>query len=97
LVGGTIFTKYGAEIRYRISPNPQATVYVLAFAEAGNSWLTFNEFKPFQLRKSAGLGVRIFLPMFGLLGLDYGWRFDDVPGYPNMAPGQFHFSIGQQF
>ena len=96
-VGGTIFTKYGAEFRYRVSPNPQATVYVLAFAEAGNSWLTFNQFKPFQLNKSAGLGVRIFLPMFGLLGLDYGWRFDDVPGLPNMAPGQFHFSIGQQF
>lgn len=95
--GGTIFTKYGAEFRYRISPNPQATVYVLAFAEAGNSWLTFNEFKPFELKKSAGVGVRIFLPMFGLLGLDYGWRFDDVPGRPDMAPGQFHFSIGQQF
>jgi outer membrane protein insertion porin family len=95
--GGTIFTKYGAEVRYRVSPNPQATVYVLAFAEAGDSWLTFNEFKPFQLKKSAGVGVRIFLPMFGLLGLDYGWRFDDVPGRPDMAPGQFHFSIGQQF
>ncbi len=95
--GGTIFTKYGAEVRYRLSPNPQATIYVLAFAEAGDSWLTFNEFKPFQLKKSAGVGVRIFLPMFGLLGLDYGWRFDDVPGRPDMAPGQFHFSIGQQF
>ena len=95
--GGTIFTKYGAEFRYTISPNPQATVYVLAFAEAGDSWLTSDEFKPFQLKKSAGLGVRIFLPMFGLLGLDYGWRFDDVPGRPDMAPGQFHFSIGQQF
>lgn len=95
--GGTIFTKYSAELRYRISPNPQATVYVLAFAEAGDSWLTFNQFKPFQLKKSAGVGVRIFLPMFGLLGLDYGWRFDDVPNRPDMAPGQFHFSIGQQF
>lgn len=95
--GGTIFTKYSAEFRYRISPNPQATVYVLAFAEAGDSWLTFSEFKPYQLKKSAGVGVRIFLPMFGLLGLDYGWRFDDVPGRPDMAPGQFHFSIGQQF
>lgn len=95
--GGTIFTKYTAELRYRISPNPQATVYVLAFAEAGDSWLNFNEFKPYQLKKSAGLGVRIFLPMFGLLGLDYGWRFDDVPGRPDMAPGQFHFSIGQNF
>ncbi|MFC2175750.1 outer membrane protein assembly factor BamA [Bacteroidota bacterium] len=95
--GGTIFTKYSLELRYRVSPNPQATVYILAFAEAGDSWLTFDEFKPFQLKKSAGVGVRIFLPMFGLLGLDYGWRFDDVPGRPDMAPGQFHFSIGQQF
>lgn len=95
--GGTIFTKYSLELRYRISPNPQATVYILTFAEAGDSWLNFNEFKPYQLKKSAGVGVRIFLPMFGLLGLDYGWRFDDVPGRPDMAPGQFHFSIGQQF
>jgi len=96
-VGGTIFNKYSMELRYRISPNPQATVYVLGFLEAGDSWLVFKEFNPFQVKKSAGFGVRIFLPMFGLLGLDYGWRFDDVPGSPQMAPGQFHFSIGQQF
>lgn len=96
-VGGTIFTKYSLELRYRISPNPQATIYILGFAEAGDAWLTFNEYRPFQMKKSAGVGVRIFLPMFGLLGLDYGWRFDDVPGSPDMAPGQFHFSIGQQF
>lgn len=95
--GSTIFTKYSMELRYRISPNPQATVYVLGFAEAGDSWLSFDEFRPFQVKKSAGVGVRIFLPMFGLLGLDYGWRFDDVEGRPDMAPGQFHFSIGQQF
>jgi outer membrane protein insertion porin family len=85
------------ELRYRISPNPQATVYVLGFLEAGDSWLVFKDFKPFQVKKSAGVGVRIFLPMFGLLGLDYGWRFDDVEGRPDMSPGQFHFSIGQQF
>ncbi len=96
-VGGTIFNKYSMELRYRISPNPQATVYVLGFLEAGDSWLTFKEFNPFKSKKSAGVGVRIFLPMFGLLGLDYGWRFDDVPGRPDMSPGQFHFSIGQQF
>lgn len=96
-VGGTIFNKYSMELRYRISPNPQATVYVLGFLEAGDSWLVFKEFNPFQVKKSAGFGVRIFLPMFGLLGLDYGWRFDDVPDRPDMSPGQFHFSIGQQF
>ncbi|MBL4587706.1 MAG: outer membrane protein assembly factor BamA [Flavobacteriales bacterium] len=95
--GGTIFTKYSLELRYRISPNPQATIYILGFAEAGDSWLNFNEFRPFGLKKSAGVGVRIFLPMFGLLGLDYGWRFDDVPGRPDMKPSQFHFSIGQRF
>jgi outer membrane protein insertion porin family len=97
MVGGTIFNKYALELRYRISPNPQATVYVLGFLEAGDSWLGFKDFNPFQVKKSAGVGVRIFLPMFGLLGLDYGWRFDDVPGRPDMAPSQFHFSIGQQF
>lgn len=97
MVGGTIFNKYAMELRYRISPNPQATVYVLGFLEAGDSWLSFSDFNPFQVKKSAGVGVRIFLPMFGLLGLDYGWRFDEVPGRPDMAPSQFHFSIGQQF
>jgi outer membrane protein insertion porin family len=97
MVGGTIFNKYSLELRYRISPNPQATVYVLGFLEAGDSWLKFTDFNPFQVKKSAGVGVRIFLPMFGLLGLDYGWRFDEVPGRPDMAPSQFHFSIGQQF
>jgi outer membrane protein insertion porin family len=95
--GSTIFSKYTMELRYRISANPQATIFVLGFAEAGNAWNKFREFQPFVLKKSAGVGVRLFLPMFGLLGLDYGWRFDDVAGRPDMAPSQFHFSIGQQF
>lgn len=95
--GSTIYSKYTMELRYRISANPQATIFVLGFAEAGNAWEHFRDFQPFGLKKSAGLGVRLFLPMFGLLGLDYGWRFDDVPGIPSMAPSQFHFSIGQQF
>lgn len=95
--GSTIFSKYTMELRYRISANPQATIFVLGFAEAGNAWNRFREFQPFVLKKSAGVGVRLFLPMFGLLGLDYGWRFDDVAGRPEMAPSQFHFSIGQQF
>lgn len=97
MVGGTVFNKYTMEVRYRLSPNPQATIYVLGFLEAGDAWLTVDEFNPFRIKKSAGVGVRIFLPMFGLLGLDYGWRFDEVPGRPDMAPSQFHFSIGQQF
>lgn len=92
--GAPIISKYGMELRYLISPNPSAQIYALAFAEAGRTWDAFNEFNPFQVNRSGGVGLRIFLPMFGLLGLDYGWRFDDVPLAPNMPRGQFHFSIG---
>ncbi|HPS83810.1 MAG TPA: POTRA domain-containing protein, partial [Bacteroidales bacterium] len=91
-IGGTIYSKYTMELRYPISTNPMATIYLLSFVEAGNTWLKFTEFDPFAVKRSAGLGVRIYLPMFGLLGLDYGIPFDDVPGYPAWK-GQFHFSI----
>lgn len=93
-VGAPVITKYGAELRYPISLNPQATIFALAFAEAGRTWTDFTDYNPFNLYKSVGGGLRIFLPMFGLLGFDYGWRLNDVPNAPNMAPGQFHFSIG---
>ena len=96
-VGGTIFDKYTLELRYPVSLNPSATIYLLAFAEGGNSWLKFNEFNPFSAKRSVGAGIRIFLPVFGLLGLDYGWGFDDIPNEPDANGGQFHFSIGQQF
>ncbi len=72
----TIFNKYTAEVRYPFSLNPSATIFGLAFAEAANAWYNFSEFNPFRLYRSAGLGVRIYLPMFGLLGLDYGLGFD---------------------
>lgn len=95
-IGGTIYNKYTMELRFPISLNPSATIYVLGFAEAGNSWSNFDQFNPFSVRKSAGAGVRIFLPMFGLLGLDWGYGFDDA--YQPGANGpQFHFSIGQTF
>ena len=93
-VGAPVITKYGAELRYPISLNPQATIFALAFAEAGRTWTDFSDYNPFNLYKSVGGGLRIFLPMFGLLGFDYGWRLNDLPNAPNMAPGQFHFSIG---
>ncbi len=98
-IGGTIFEKYTLEMRYPMSLNPQATIFVLAFAEGGNAYLRFKEFNPFKFKRSAGFGVRVFLPVFGLLGLDWGYGFDDIP---NTNPGQdnkgqFHFSIGQQF
>lgn len=94
-LGGTIYDKFTMELRYPVSLNPSATIYFMGFLEAGNSWLTFDDFKPFQVYKSGGFGVRVFLPMFGLLGLDWAYGFDDVPGLPNANGGQFHFSINQ--
>lgn len=94
-LGGTIYDKFTLELRYPVSLNPSATIYFMGFLEAGNSWARFEDFKPFQVYKAAGFGVRVFLPMFGLLGLDWGYGFDDVPGLPNANGGQFHFSINQ--
>ena len=92
--GGDIFTKYTLELRYPLSLNPQATIYALTFLEAGNCWLGFKSFNPFDVKRSAGVGVRIYLPMFGLLGLDWGYGFDDVYGVTGSNGSQFHFSIG---
>ena len=92
--GGDMFTKYTLELRYPLSLNPQATIYALTFLEAGNCWLGFKDFNPFDVKRSAGLGVRIYLPMFGLLGLDWGYGFDDVYGTTGNNHSQFHFSIG---
>lgn len=92
-IGGTVYTKYTLELRYPISLNPNATIYGLAFVEAGNDWLKWNNFNPFNVYRSVGLGVRVFLPMFGLLGLDWGYGLDAVPGVPGASGGQFHFSI----
>lgn len=93
-VGAPVISKYSVELRYPLTTNPSATIYALTFLEAGRTWADFSNYDPFNLYKSGGVGVRIFLPMFGLLGFDYGWRFDDVQRAPNMAKGQFHFSIG---
>ncbi len=92
--GSPTIAKYSLELRYPLSTNPSATIYALTFLEGGNTWARAQDINPFDIRRSGGVGLRIFLPMFGLLGLDYGWRFDDIPEAPNMARGQFHFSIG---
>jgi len=92
--GAPAIAKYSVELRYPLSTNPSATIFMMGFAEAGNTWSDLRLFNPYQVYRSAGTGLRIFLPMFGLLGFDYGWRLDDLPNYPNMARGQFHFSIG---
>jgi outer membrane protein insertion porin family len=94
-IGATIFTKYTAEIRYPVSLNPSATIYLLSFVEAGNTWVDFKSFNPFKMYRSAGFGVRVFLPMFGMLGLDWGYGFDEVPNMSGANKGQFHFSINQ--
>ncbi len=94
-IGGTVYDKYTVELRYPLSLNPNATIYGLAFVEGGNAWESFKQFNPFNTYKSTGFGVRIFLPMFGMLGLDWGYGFDKVPGFTDAAGGQFHFSINQ--
>jgi outer membrane protein insertion porin family len=98
--GGIAYNKYVLEMRYPVSLNPAATVYVLAFAEAGNSYSSYQNYNPYKLYRSAGVGARIFMSAFGLLGFDYGHGFDSViPSVPNAGkqdPNHFHFIIGQQ-
>lgn len=95
-MGGIIYSKYAAELRYPISLNPQATIFILGFAEAGNSWGSYKDFNPFKLRRTAGMGARIFMPAFGMIGLDFGKGFDPIPGISNRGLKAFTFSIGQQ-
>jgi outer membrane protein insertion porin family len=95
--GATIYNKYTAELRYALSLNPSSTMYALAFIEAGNAWGKFDDFNPFGVKRTVGIGVKIMLPMIGMMGLDYGWGLDEIPGNPDANGGQFHFSIGQNF
>lgn len=95
--GGTIISKYTMELRYPLSLNPSATIYGLTFLEAGSTWNRFRDFNPFAVQRSTGIGVRIFLPMFGMLGLDWGYRFDDTGDRfyrPQSQKSQVHFTIG---
>lgn len=96
-VGATIYNKFSLELRYPITLKPQASIYALTFAEAGNSFAAFKDYSPFQLKRSAGVGLRVFMPAFGLLGIDFGYGFDPMPGYTNPSGWQTHFIIGQQF
>ena len=91
----TIFNKYTMELRYPLSLNPSSTIYGLTFFEAANGWYNFKEYNPFQLRRSVGVGMRFFLPMFGLLGFDYGIGLDRVqPGQGLKNAGRFTFMLG---
>ena len=91
--GANIFNKYSVELRYPLTLNPNATFYVIAFAEAANAWTSVAQISPFDVKRAAGAGVRIFMPMIGMLGFDWGYGFDSK----NDKKGQFHFVLGQQF
>ncbi|KAA1245900.1 outer membrane protein assembly factor [Aquimarina sp. RZ0] len=96
--GATIYNKYSLELRYPITLKPSASIYALAFIEGGATYDSFKRFNPFQLNRSAGVGLRIFMPAFGLLGIDFGYGFDPIPGLETEPHGwEPHFIIGQQF
>jgi outer membrane protein insertion porin family len=95
---GNVYTKFSMELRYPVSLNQSATIYGLAFFDGGNAWQTFKEFNPFNLKRSVGVGVRAFLPMFGMLGVDWGYGLDPQPGETKLRHGsEFHFMMGQNF
>lgn len=95
--GGTIYNKFSMELRYPISLKQQAKIYVLGFMEGGVSYLEFQDYNPFSLYRSSGAGLRIFMPAFGLLGIDFGYGFDPLPGQNKPNGWETHFIIGQQF
>jgi outer membrane protein insertion porin family len=95
--GGTIYNKFSMELRYPITLKSAASIYVLGFLEGGAAFNNFKEYNPFILQRSAGVGLRIFMPAFGLLGIDFGHGFDAVPGGTQKNGWEPHFIIGQQF
>lgn len=90
---GNVYDKFTVELRYPIVMQPQSTIFALLFLEGGNCWADIRDFNPFQIKRSAGVGVRVYLPVIGLLGIDWGYGFDDKTN----GKSQFHFLIGQQF
>jgi len=95
--GATIYNKFSMELRYPITLKQSASIYALTFAEAGQSYASLSDYQPFNLARSAGAGLRVFMPAFGLLGIDFGYGFDAVPGAIKPSGWQTHFIIGQQF
>lgn len=91
------YTRLGIELRYPLILEPTSTIYILGFVEAGNAWNSVSEFNPFELKRSAGFGARIMLPMIGLMGIDWAYGFDPINGSRDYSGSQFHFVIGQEF
>ena len=95
---GRVYDKFSVELRHPIILQPQSTIYAMLFLEGGNCWADIKEFNPFQIKRSAGVGLRVLLPIVGMLGIDWAYGFDPVPTKNNERGGsQFHFVIGQQF
>ncbi|WP_297869376.1 outer membrane protein assembly factor BamA [uncultured Flavobacterium sp.] len=95
--GGTVYNKFSLELRHPITLNQSASIFALTFIEAGSAFDSFKQYNPFQLQRSAGIGLRVFMPAFGLLGIDFAHGFDPVPGSTVKSGWQTHFIIGQQF
>lgn len=94
--GGIVYNKFGMELRYPVVTSQSATVYSFVFTEAGNNWNNYQDINPFNLYRSAGFGARIFMPAFGLIGLNWAYGFDTLPNTNTKSGSQFHFTIGQQ-
>ncbi len=94
---GYAYTRMGLELRYPLMLETSTSIYALGFVEAGNAWTEVKEFNPFELKRSAGIGVRIFLPMIGMMGIDWAYGFDKVHGSDQYGGSQFHFILGQEF
>ena len=94
---GYAYIRLGAELRYPLMLENSTSIYALGFVEAGNAWTDVSKFNPFQLKRSAGVGVRIFLPMIGMMGIDWAYGFDKINGSTQYSGSQFHFIIGQEF
>ncbi len=93
--GGTIYSRYAAELRYPISMNQTAKIFALTFAEAGNTWNNFSSINPFQLKRSVGVGVRVYMGAFGLIGFDFAYGFDKYLGGTEPSGWQTHFLMNQ--
>jgi outer membrane protein insertion porin family len=96
-IGATVYNKFSLEMRYPITLKSSASIYALTFLEAGSSYKDFKSYNPFDLSRSAGVGLRVFMPAFGLLGIDFGYGFDALPGTAKPNGWETHFIIGQQF
>ena len=94
---GYAYDRMTLELRYPLMLNGSTNIYALAFAEAGNAWTEIRKFNPFDMKRSAGIGVRLFLPMVGLMGIDWAYGFDNINGSKNYSGSQFHFILGQEF